>query len=322
MQRLAQEEKELKELHKTDDRDQEKQEKQIEEKQPKEKAEDEDQKQDQEKETEQEPVVDWKEAPWRRRREPLQLSSLKEELNWTGLLVRAQAETASASLYASPLYSFLTAKFDKEDLQQQIQPPVPPPPALFQAMILAIHSHNTVSIFSLLEDPDFTEVNWTDMSGKTALHLAIIWGLQDVSLAILARRDFKEVSRCDDDGWTALHYASAWGLEDVMEAILDHSDFTEANAVDRWQRTALHVAAGHGTLGTRARAVLQEHTAFTCENLLDKDGLSAADLLERALEARPEHDIGGLQILGGGQMPSFKSLKDAGAALQCGGPRK
>lgn len=296
----------------------------MEEKQLKEKAEDDDQKQDQEKETEQEPVVDWKEAPWRRRREPIQLSVLKQELNWTALLVRAQAETASASLYASPLYSLLTAKFEKDDLQQQIQPPLPPPPALFHA----IHSHNTVSIFSLLEDPDFTEVNWTDMSGKTALHLAIISGLQDVSLAVLARRDFKEVNSCDDDGWTALHYAAAWGLEDVMEAILEHSDFTEANAVDRWQRTALHIAAGQGTLGTRARAVLQEHTAFTCENLLDKHGLSAADLLERALEARPEHDIGGLQILGGGQMPSFKNLKafknlkDAGAALQCGGPRK
>eukprot|EP00746_Dinoflagellata_sp_MGD_P072557 gnl/MRDRNA2_/MRDRNA2_29437_c0_seq1.p1 gnl/MRDRNA2_/MRDRNA2_29437_c0~~gnl/MRDRNA2_/MRDRNA2_29437_c0_seq1.p1 ORF type:complete len:774 (+),score=199.94 gnl/MRDRNA2_/MRDRNA2_29437_c0_seq1:109-2430(+) len=132
-----------------------------------------------------------------------------------------------------------------------------------QPLFKSIESKDIARSVAIVEDPDFAEINAVDSSGKTALHLAIIYGLGEVAGKIMSRSDFTQINHSDCDGWTPLHCAAGWDRSAMIKGILERPDFTEISARDRWRRTALDVAAAQGN--ARACAALCGHPVFANE---------------------------------------------------------
>lgn len=132
-----------------------------------------------------------------------------------------------------------------------------------KSLFKCIESKDIVQSLAIVEDPEFTDINAVDSSGKTALHLAIIYGLGEVAVKIINRSDFTQINCSDCDGWTPLHCAAGWDRSAMIKGILERPDFTEIKGKDRWRRTALDVAAAQGN--ARACAALCGHPAFADE---------------------------------------------------------
>ncbi|MHC4228208.1 MAG: ankyrin repeat domain-containing protein, partial [Planctomycetota bacterium] len=83
-------------------------------------------------------------------------------------------------------------------------------------------------------------VNATDTTGETALHIAALGGHKDVVLALL---DAKASANAENPmGRTPLHYAAREGHSAAVEALLAHG--ATVNAKDKSPgHTALHYAA-------------------------------------------------------------------------------
>lgn len=63
------------------------------------------------------------------------------------------------------------------------------------------------------------DVDATDPDGRSALHLAVLGGNEEIAGMLLAAG--ARVDLADENGWTPLHHAAFWGLADLAELLID-----------------------------------------------------------------------------------------------------
>lgn len=89
------------------------------------------------------------------------------------------------------------------------------------------------------------DINMFDMNGKTALHLAVMYGRLDIAKYL--------IKKCNANvnytkyGTTALHLAARWGYVDIVSYLIKVCG-ADVDARSELQETALHLAAKHGVL--------------------------------------------------------------------------
>lgn len=64
------------------------------------------------------------------------------------------------------------------------------------------------------------------------------------SEAVYALVNAQNVNSIDDSGKTALHFAATYDLDDIAKILIKHG--ANVNAIDRELNTPLHLAAKHG----------------------------------------------------------------------------
>lgn len=111
---------------------------------------------------------------------------------------------------------------------------------------LALRNNDMGLIWQILSRSDFTAINSSDtIYNQTPLHLAAERGNAAVITAILDRPEFDSISRKDVSGKTALHLAVWHNHMHACSALL-RSKAPLANEVDNHGATPLHYAAKRG----------------------------------------------------------------------------
>ena len=91
---------------------------------------------------------------------------------------------------------------------------------------------------------DINAVNSAD--GRSALHLAVLFGHSIIAEELLKSERFEIVNARDKDENTALHLAYLHGREDVVGMLLASPRFNAVSLQNRCGGTALHCASARG----------------------------------------------------------------------------
>ena len=132
---------------------------------------------------------------------------------------------------------------------------------------------NQILLFSLYHQEKVVlqeAIEYTDESGRTALHLAAYFESKSLVIALLSAG--LDPDTRDQNGWTSLHFAAIVGNLDICTVLLKAGCRVDEVTVEL--ETALHLAANHETAAI-ARVLLDAGANTT---LRDSCGRNAADM--------------------------------------------
>jgi len=153
-----------------------------------------------------------------------------------------------------------------------------------KAIMLACQYGDTNEVRSLLQEVGYLATVW-DSHGFTPLHVASLWGFEDIVLLLLKYK--ANVSARNQAGQTPLHGASMAGHEDVVRILLDRG--ADVNAKDNLGNTPLYFAAWDGQAAV-TRLLLERGADLSVitdkgESALDRARLRGHDELVSLLTA-------------------------------------